>query len=118
MINYFLGKRCSTEICCDLYEGTSLLLGKTNGAPLAKAVSNLYCIQCWPPWMSLYMVQYRDCFFQQSNREDKCCISNLFFSLSFSSYSWSLQLANGVVAKATVRVDVPNCTVADQIAAQ
>lgn len=41
MINYFLGKRCSPEICCDPYEGASFLLEKTHGAPLAKAVSNL-----------------------------------------------------------------------------
>lgn len=71
MINYFLGKRCSPVICCDPYEGASFLLEKTYGAPLAQAVSNLYCIQCWSPWMSLYMVQYSDCFFpaKQSRRQ-------------------------------------------------
>lgn len=97
------------------YEGASFLLEKTNGAPLAKSVRNLYYIQCWSPWMSLYMVQYRDCFFPaKSNLEDKCCcISNLIDSLSFSSYSWSR-----VVAEATVGLDIPNRMVADQIAAQ
>lgn len=58
----------------------------------------------------MYMVQYKDWFFQ---RKKTNVVSVIFLFISFYFiFMGPFNLASGVVAEATVRIDVPNCVLA------